>query len=230
MTMERRQVFLLHYAGGNIYSFRFMEPFLKNVSYIPLELPGRGKRIREPLLNNFNEATLDICQQIIKQLSAEKFFIYGHSMGTLIGLKVVAMLEQISLFPECLIVTGCPGPGTGITKRRYLMGKEEFMAELDKLGGMPAELYTNTELFDFYEPILRADFELAETGSLSAFSPVKTPIHAIMGNDEEHVTQINNWKNFTLASFNSEIWEGDHFFIHKNAARIAGKIKDFYYL
>lgn len=228
--MEKRQVFLLHYAGGNIYSFRFMEPFLKDVSYIPLELPGRGKRIREPLLNNFNEATRDICHQIVKNLSAEKFLIYGHSMGTLIGLKVAAMLEQISLFPEHLIVTGCPGPGKTAAKQKHLLEKQEFIEELDKLGGMPAELYTNTELFNFFEPILRADFELAETGNLSSFAPVKTPIHAIMGSDEEHVALIDNWKNFTMTGFNSEVWEGDHFFIHKNAARMAEKIRDFYYL
>jgi external thioesterase TEII len=47
--MEKPQLFLLHFAGGSCYSFQFMLPYLKDFNVLPIELPGRGRRIKESL-------------------------------------------------------------------------------------------------------------------------------------------------------------------------------------
>ncbi len=52
--MKKTQLFLLHFAGGNYYSFRFMFPQLNEFEIIPVELPGRGKRMKENLLKDFD--------------------------------------------------------------------------------------------------------------------------------------------------------------------------------
>ena len=219
--MRKRQVFLLHYAGGNIYSFRFMESYFRDFEMIALELPGRGRRMTEALLTDFDAAAADLAAQISQYSPRPGFILYGHSMGALLALQVALLLEEMDLSPGYLVVSGNPGPGIKEATFRYLMDKEDFKKELHKLGGMPSEIFVNKELFDFFEPILRADFQLAETGNLRSFASVRCPIYAMMGQEEEYVEELPNWKNCTQSNFDSEVIAGDHFFIYQCPGRMA---------
>ena len=215
---NKQQLFLLHFAGGNSYSYNFIRKYLENnFEFHPLELPGRGKRISEKLLYNKKDAIEDYFKQIKKLRNNQPYLIYGHSMGATLGLSVSKMMEAINDAPEKLIVSGNSGPG--ISKKdykRYLLNDNDFKEELRELGGVPNEVLENEELFDFFNTSLRADFEVLEKDSFSEKDIVlKTPIYAIMGDEEETVAEINNWANFTANNFESNIWSGNHFFIHK---------------
>jgi len=96
------------------------------------------------------------------------------------------------------------------------------------LGGIPDELIHDKELFEFFEPILRADFEIAENNALKDQIVVKAPLYAIMGSDEEQADHIANWGKFTRSQFSYEIMEGDHFFIYKHPRKLAAVIKSCY--
>src|ERR1043166_8245649 len=87
-SMKKPQLFLLHFAGGNCYSFQFMMPLLRDFEVVSLELPGRGKRINEPLVTNFDLAANDILRQLRQKLASSSFLIYGHSMGAYLALRV----------------------------------------------------------------------------------------------------------------------------------------------
>lgn len=225
---QKVQLFLLHFAGGNCYSFQFLLPHLNDFEVIPLELPGRGKRIKEQLLTDFDEAAKDMYAQILSKLNSPLFLIYGHSLGAYLALRVTGMLEKINKAPVYLLVSGNAGPGVSDSKKMYLLGHEEFKKELKILGGVPEEFIQNEELFDFYEPILRSDFELAEKNQMDKETAVNMPIYAMMGSQEEDADKIANWGNFTTGEFNCETLEGDHFFIHKHPEHIAWLIKQCY--
>lgn len=222
--MDKPQLFLIHFAGGNSYSFNFLMPLLQSFQVIPVELPGRGRRTREALLKDFNSAAEDIYNQILKKLSSAKFLVYGHSMGANIALRVVNMLEANKKFPVCLIVSGNPGPHIRDKTLTYQLEKKQFKKTIQSFGGLPDELMQNEELFDYFEPILRADFEIVETNEMTSEPPVKAPLYAIMGNAEDKVDQISNWAAYTMSGFRFEILEGGHFFIYKHAVKIASII------
>jgi external thioesterase TEII len=227
--MEKPQLFLLHFAGGNLYSFDFIRPLLKNFEVITLELPGRGKRVREPLLRDFDLAAEDMYNQILNRLASRNFLIYGHSMGAYLALRVSNMLIKVQRYPDYLLVSGNTGPGAAReTTNIYLLDKNEFKNKLENLGGFPAELLNNNELFDFFEPILRADFELIEKNGMDDEPAVSIPLFAMMGSLEEYVDNIANWGRFTTSQFNYEILEGHHFFIHSHPQRIADIIQECY--
>jgi external thioesterase TEII len=228
--MKKTQLFLLHFAGGNRYSFNQMLPFLKAFDVVPLELPGRGKRMKEALLKDFNRAAEDMYLQLTAKLTASSFMIYGHSMGAYLTLRLTNMLEQAGKFPVCIIVSGNAGPGLKDTKRKdlHLLERKSFIKELQQLGGVPPELIEHEELFDFFEPVLRADFEIAELHGLENEPAVKAPLCAIMGNQEENVGHIVNWSRFTKSKFNSEILEGNHFFINRQPQAMVGIISSCY--
>ncbi|WPQ62321.1 alpha/beta fold hydrolase [Chitinophaga sancti] len=223
--MKKTQLFLLHFAGGNCYSFDFLKPLLKNFEIVALELPGRGKRLSESLLIEFDDAANDIYNQVLQQLNSPAFMIYGHSMGAYLALKVGHMLEHKGCKPASLIVSGNIGPHAGSEKKkRYLMDRANFLKELELLGGVPPDILENEEYFEYFEPILRADFQVAEEHGLDERYIVSAPIYAIMGTEEEKVEQIANWGHYTKSWFQSEVLAGGHFFIHEHAERLAGII------
>lgn len=226
--MNKTQLFLLHYAGGNRYSFRFMFDFLKDFEVVPLELPGRGGRTEEHLLTDFDQAAVDCCQQIVARLKSLQYVIYGHSMGAYLGLRITGMMEKRRRPPAYLIVSGNPGPGIDAEKQRHLLGREEFIEELKKLGGVPQEVIEHEELLEFILPTLRADFEVAGRNGMELEPPVNTPIHALMGDNEEYVEEISNWGRFTRGRFDYETMQGGHFFIFDHPARLAETIRHTY--
>src|SRR5215217_4762997 len=138
--MKKPQLFLMHFAGGNCYSYQSIINLLKEFDVISLELPGRGKRVKESLLTNFDLAAQDFYSQIVNRLSNAPFFIYGHSMGAYLTLKVGQMLENESKFPSQLFVSGNAGPKSGVNKKRYMLPDKDFIEEIMVLGGLPEEL------------------------------------------------------------------------------------------
>ncbi len=225
---ERCQLFLLHFAGGSCYSFDFFKKQIDpDIEFIPLEIPGRGKRFREELLKNKKSVIDDYFNQISNLRNNQPYLIYGHSMGATIGLSVTEKMESIEDPPCHLVVSGNPGPGIKECNRskekikRYLMKDDDFKKELRKLGGVPEEVLQNDELYKFFSPIMRADFEVLEKDNFSEEGiQLKTPIYALMGSDEETSSKISNWNAFTSKKFTSEILEGNHFFIYNHTEKI----------
>ncbi|WP_166924904.1 thioesterase II family protein [Flavobacterium poyangense] len=223
-TQTKYQLFLLHYAGGNRYSFEFLKKEITNIDFISLELPGRGKRHREKLIKNKSLAIEDYYNQISALRNGEPYLIYGHSMGAILGFSVAAKLEANGDSPESLIVSGHPGPGVS-SKKDFLyheLDDSRFKEELLDLGGVTSEVIENEELFNYFAPIVRADFECLEKDSFSEKQlKLKTPIYALMGSDEENADLIATWKDFTYKSFTHKIVKGNHFFIHNHATELA---------
>lgn len=231
------QIFLLHFAGGNKYSFDFLKGYLKSdIQLFPLELPGRGQRFGEPFVFDIDAAATDYVNQIKSLRNNDKYLIYGHSMGATIGLFAAQKMEDLLDPPEYLIVSGNAGPGAKeidaegkevIQPKRYLMNDEDFKEELRELGGIPEAILESEEMYDFFSPIIRADFEVLEKEDLSLRKiKINTPIHAMMGDSEKKADQIENWKKFTTEDFSQRIFEGNHFFIHSYPSELMQTIMD----
>lgn len=225
---SKPNIVLLHFAGGNCYSLQFLKRYMPHHELVMLELPGRGKRTAEDLLHDKSKAVADLFDQLMKLKLEGDFIIYGHSMGATLGLLLCEQLEQAGHSPACLIVTGSAGPGVGEQEQRYKLKGEDFKNALRRLGGISEEVLGHEELFEYFEPVIRADFELLEKDELEPAGPLRVPIHAIMGSEEEDSDQISNWQRFTMGALTTEIWKGNHFFINEHAMELAGVIKDHY--
>jgi external thioesterase TEII len=224
------QIFLLHFAGGSVYSFQFLKPYLpSNFDFHPIELPGHGKRINEELLSTEHEAIEDLVFQITSFRNDQPYLIFGHSMGASFGLRVTKKLEKLGDPPKRLIVAGSAGPGTGSNKCRSNMNDDELKEELRTLGGVTNEVLNEDDLFKFFAPIIRSDFRLLENrDKMNSFLNISSPIVAIMGDKEETSDEIENWKNFTSNEFEFHILPGDHFFIYDHPFDLMQIIKNAY--
>jgi surfactin synthase thioesterase subunit len=217
---------MIHYAGGNRYSFNFLMPYLKGLDVVSLELPGRGKRMDETLLMDLGLAADDLFDQIMKYPISDDFMIYGHSLGAYLGLKVAGMLERNGRFARQLVVSGNAGPGVREKKMLHQLDDEDFVEELKKLGGMPDGVLRDPELMNIFLPILKKDFTLVEAGDIDSIPPVTAPIYAMMGSEEETVAHISNWRHYTSGSFSFRVFPGNHFFIHHFPEQLAAIIKN----
>lgn len=215
------QIFILHYAGGNMYSFQALVEKLRPVFEVEsLELPGRGRRIREALLQTKTEAVADLLKQIRSRRTKAPFMIFGHSMGATLGFAIVHQLELSGDAPFCFIASGNAGPNVKERNNYSQLPQEEFFNKLREMGGITSELSANPELLDFFEPILRADFALLERAEEKISYKINTPIHAIMGSTEEYVEHIENWGNYTTGQFEHETLPGNHFFVFDHTAQL----------
>jgi surfactin synthase thioesterase subunit len=219
-------LFCLPFAGGSKYSFREMEEHIPSfINVIPLEYPGRGSRIREPIIRDIHVLVENIYQQIGKELDKAPYAIYGHSMGGLVAcLLARRIISQGHPLPLHLFITGSMGPSGREKegKKRHLMDKPSFIGELKRLNGMPEEILNDTELLDYFEPIIRADFETTETYQYEEAPPLDIPLTVITGTEEDiEPENISLWQKETRHAVDFRRMAGTHFFIYQYPAALA---------
>lgn len=227
--MKKLNLYFLPFAGGSKYSYHnFVKNAPAEINIIPVEIPGRGSRFREQLLTNIHEIADDVFSQICDGLDVP-YGIYGHSMGSLLGYLVTKRILAKGLpAPLHLFFTGASAPSVEKdTVMRYLLPKEEFRAELKQLGGSPDEILSDDNLMDFFEPILRADFEAVETYDYQPTEPFSLPVHIIIGTNEK-VTYEDaiKWQEETLQKIKVQQLPGGHFFIFDFVPEIINLISE----
>ena len=219
--MKQFKIVTMHYAGGNAYSYRFLEEYLNLYEVINLELPGRGRRIKEDLIRDPLHAVEDLFIQVKSKIHDDDYIIYGHSMGALLAFAVAAKMSNIGRPPKKIVVSGNAGPGIHENKSIYKYSNHDFQEEIVKLGGMHEDVLNSPEIMSFFLPIIKSDFQVAEEFDVAEFGQLKIPIHVIMGSEEEYVDHIENWKNFTQAELKKDVLVGNHFFIHEHPEILA---------
>ncbi len=218
-------IFCLPFAGGNKYSYReFKNRAPLFLNFISLEYPGRGGRIKEPLLSNTGALANDLYKEIENKVDDNDYIIYGHSLGGLMTyLLTRKLIENGHRPPLHLFVTGTTGPSSlsRIEKKRHLLPKAEFIQELKDLKGMPDEILQSDELLEYCEPILRSDFMASEKYVHEECAPLDIPITVITGNEEDmENSDIALWQKETTLPVDFKKFPGNHFFIYQNVQPI----------
>ena len=220
-------LFCLHHAGGNSYAFQELQRHLdKNIQLVTLDLPGHGRRIKEPLLSDIHDMSSDLFSQIKSKLS-NPYGIYGHSMGGLLGFMLIHQIRHHSLLmPRHLWISSTKAPEFKYEDGAHLLfGNEFYHKIIHTYGGLPEELMKEKELLDFFEPIIRADFQAVETFQYHKYPKLNIPFTVILGSNEKSVTteQARAWQNETSIPITFKQFSGNHFFIFQHLADI-GKL------
>jgi surfactin synthase thioesterase subunit len=211
-------LFFLPFAGGSSYSYsNFSSLLLPHINCVPVELPGRGKRSKEELLTDAHIIVEDIYIQIKEIIhSGEEYGIFGHSMGALLGYLLLHKIKQNNLpFPIHFFASGRGGPSY-LNEREiyYLLPKQEFREKLKELGGSPKEVLEHEVLMDYFEPILRADFQVVETYLHKEQEKLKVPFSVFLGDEDKiSLEAAKCWQMETSSPIKIHQFQGDHFFI-----------------
>jgi medium-chain acyl-[acyl-carrier-protein] hydrolase len=164
----------------------------------------------------------------LQPLLNKPFAFFGHSMGALVSYEFARRLQREErVGPVQLIVSGCMGPHLKSTDEpTYNLPEPEFIAELRRLQGTPAEVLDNSELMQLMMPIIRADFKASQTYEYVAGPPLQCPISAFGGLDDEMVTRekVEGWSRHTQSACRVRMLPGDHFFPNSSQPLLTGII------
>lgn len=214
--MEKINLYCLPFAGGSRYSYR---GYIKNAptafNVVPIEIPGRGSRSNETPLKRLEDIALDVFHQIKSELHSP-YIIYGHSMGSLLGYLVAKKIVSENLLqPMQLFFTGCVGPSMRYRDQvDHLLPKEQFFQRIKELGGSSDDVLNDEALMDYFEPILRADFEAVASYKYVESSPLEIPISIVIGIDEKaSYEEALTWQKETTLPVDVKQLPGNHFFI-----------------
>jgi len=117
-----------------------------------------------------------------------------------------------------LFLTGTDGPSVSYDLPfRYLLPKPSLQETLKSYGGISEELLENEEAFNFFEPIIRADFKVIETWQYQMFNPLDIPASVITGTLEGMSTRdIQAWQKEFSQPIDFLKLPGKHFFPFEN--------------
>ncbi|MBA4600981.1 thioesterase II family protein [Thermoactinomyces mirandus] len=214
---KRFRLFALPYAGGSSYIYRQWEQSLpEEVDWCPVELPGRGRRMMEPLCRDIDSLVNDIYGQIKDQLDLP-FAFYGYSMGSLLAYELSRLMHGKGKEPVALFVAACSAPHLPRSGENPAdLPDGEFVERLRQFNGTPEEILQNEEMLQFFIPILRADFSIVYDYSCQWGVPLHCPIIAFGGTMDPDVPEasLTAWKKHTDASFQYHLYPGNHFFLN----------------
>jgi medium-chain acyl-[acyl-carrier-protein] hydrolase len=219
------RLFCFPYAGGSSGIFRGWQAELPPfVEVIGVQPPGHAKRIKEPPFGSIQPLVDSLVPSIRRMAGAGHFDLFGHSMGAVVAFEVARKLKQrFGLSPTTLFVSGRQAPH--LPERSaptHHLPDAEFIEELRRMNGTPAELFANAEVMELRLASIRADFAAIQTYEYSPSDPLNCAICAIGGVDDESVTEdeIEAWRVHTSGGFRKIMLPGDHFFLNSHQNRL----------
>lgn len=217
-------IFAIPYAGGSSMAYTSISQLLpKEIEFQTLELPGRGLRTGEDLVDDLNLLAKDVYLQINTSNATSKYVLYGHSMGGLLAYLTANVIRRKGLKSiKHIVITGCAAPSFRDTPRLSALPNHELIEEIFMLDGTSDDLKNEPQLWDFFLPIFRSDFKAFEEYVHKEEYPLNIPLTIVTGFDEVlNEKHLSGWKNITTSQVSFLKMPGGHFFIHDNAQELA---------
>lgn len=220
----------LPYAGGSAAAYSNWERGLgSGVGVRAVELPGRGRRIREAPLTSAEALVEQLLTELAAELEEEPFALFGHSMGGLLAFQLTHALADRGLpGPRCLILSAARAPGRTAAAKLHTLPDKELIETLGRLSGAPAEALAHEDLMEVMLPIVRADLKLAETWSFSPAGPLSVPVALLGGLRDPLVppAEIELWRPRFAAEVERRGYPGDHFYLLEEEEALLDDLRD----
>jgi surfactin synthase thioesterase subunit len=223
------QLYCLPYAGGSamIYA-RWRRALPSWIDVRPVEWPGRGARLDEPLARDACGLAEQLASELVRGSLASHYALFGHSLGALIAFEVAhALLGRGAPLPSLLIVSGAEAPAMRDGgKWKEPLSDDALRDELLALRGTPQDVLDNPDIMRSVLPVLRADFLMSGAYSYRRRHPLPCPIHVFGGDqDETRLEALQAWRSETTSDFGLDMLAGHHFFIHARQPELLALIE-----
>lgn len=224
----RLRLFCFPYVGGGTGVFRGWGELAPDIEVWAIQLPGRERRFAEPAIPSITGVADKAVDGLRPLFDAGPFAFFGHSMGALLAFELARRLR--SRPPVKLVVSAHSAPQLGLerTQFRHRLPDAEFIAELKRLDGTPAEVLENRELLELVLPTLRADFQAVETYAYDREPqpPLACPLIGYGGTEDVNVppAHVEAWGELTSGPFGTYIFPGGHFYLNTHRAELFAQL------
>jgi surfactin synthase thioesterase subunit len=209
------RLFAFHHAGGSHTLFQGWRSRLPpNWDVRLLNAPGHGNLFGQPLIDDLGRLADHFLQHIGPELNGPYAF-FGHSMGGLIACELAQRLvAEGHSRPVWLGVSASRPPGYVPTVLRHKLSDSELRRHVGGMGGTPAPVLEDPQLWEVFEPLFRADFRLVETGLPDYERPLPVPLTVFGGRDDASVPaeMLSAWARQSTAFQGTRLLDGGHFY------------------
>jgi surfactin synthase thioesterase subunit len=209
----------LPHAGGTPAAYQgWAGSLAPGIDMQPVQLPrpddGKPSSVQE---------TAAVLAGKLSTATARPYAFFGHSLGAIAAFETIrALLNGGFPPPVRLFSSGSAAPHIAAAAGRDLhrLADKEFLDEVGRLGGLPAEVTTDSELRQAFLPGLRADYMLAETYEYEPGPPLPCPISVFRGQSDPFVDpgQLQSWDDYTTGKLRARTVPGGHFLLQGSAA------------
>ena len=201
------RLFCFPHAGGGASAFHGWGDRLPPSIAV---LPARPPR-REHLLE-----LVETLADALEPYTDDPFAFFGHSMGAVVAFELARLLRRREQpLPQILVVSGARAPQY---RRGHVPPPEpplsEFIDELRRLEGVPAQVLDDPALLRMVLPALRADTALYRNYVYREEPPLDCPICAYGGTEDPNIRRehLEAWAQQTTSTFHLRMFPGGHFF------------------
>jgi medium-chain acyl-[acyl-carrier-protein] hydrolase len=222
MIARRTRLYCFPYAGGSAAIFRGWNVALgESIEVVPLEYPGRGRRIRERPCDSLPSLLSELTSEILLRPPAPTAF-FGYSLGALVAYEMARLLDVrigASLTHLLVAAFGAPHmrpPATGPE------AQADLATRLRVLGGTPEELLADESLLAVLAPAIEADFGIVDRYVYEPAPLLTCPITVLGGSDDSNVSarRLRGWRSLTTERCEVHLLPGGHFFLHEQTSSI----------
>ena len=224
------RLYCFSYAGGSAASFADWPGQLgAQVEICAVQLPGRGTRFHETPCTELDQFIPTLAEVLAAQ-PAQPFAFFGHSLGALVAFELARYQAWHGLAqPTQLIVSGCAAPRyRSPPEDLHLLPDGGLLERLRELNGTPPEILGHRELMEVLLPTIRADMAIADLYRYRAGPLLDMPLSVFAGMQDDFDTpdQTRGWREETSSLCDVYWFDGDHFFIQSERARVFALLRD----
>ncbi|MEV7601797.1 alpha/beta fold hydrolase [Kitasatospora sp. NPDC089797] len=209
-----------HHAGAGALTFAgWASRVGRNVSVVPVRLPGRESRLGEARITDVGSLLSELDEHLGPMLDQGPFAFYGHSLGALVAYRFAEhRIRAGRRAPISVLVGACMAPHLSNPLIASAdLSDRELLALLASLGGVPEELPARPDWLRQMLATARADLTLGRTLREGAMTPLSCPIWAFAGAQDQVATPaaVAEWERWTTADFQFRTLPGGHFFVRE---------------
>lgn len=198
--------------------YRRWAQLLTEVEVWAVNYPGRETLHSLP----FAKTTAEIVELILEQTSfwnEKPVLVYGHSFGALMAFTTAVALQKKTIVPLSVMVSARRAPHLDAAETFGDLSDDQFVAQLDRFGGVPAAIRQDPEMMAFYAPIIRADLQLNDSSKTTVDEVIDAPLYLFSARYDKVAdeAELLAWRSVTRGHFTHRVFEGGHFFIQDDA-------------
>ena len=201
-------------AGGSATAFRSWSSRVPaDIEVLAVQFPGRQKRIREAPFRDLHAAVEGLLPAIAP-LSGPNTVFFGDCTGALVAYEAIRAGAASGIpLPRHFLVSCCRAPDLQPRHEPlHALDEPALIAQIRQLSFAPEWLLNDAATLRSFLPLLRCDFELAESYVHRPGNALPIPITAVAGTWDKITpeTDVSAWKHHTSASFDFIPMEGSH--------------------
>jgi medium-chain acyl-[acyl-carrier-protein] hydrolase len=216
------------YAGGGVPVYFPWQTMLgNNVELNIVQLPGRGTHFSRPPIDDMAILVESLLPKVSDILQGNTV-VFGHSLGSRVAFELVRQAVARGFrAPLHFFASGSSSPKSRcLDDKMYELPDDDFIDELNRINGTPAEILDNRQFMALLLPTLRADFKIAQQYECRKKFTLPTDITVLSGREDEiDPAKLQTWGDFFV---NCEIksCDGGHFFIDTHPQQVLSVVND----